>query len=160
MLKYIIKLLLFSLFGLGLLITACSKNDDEKTNNLIAETPDTDNTQPVAAATSEDDGKGDVGEDQGNAGFEIAWGGSGVRKIYSYELPAYPDGVSKQIDIRLKFTIMPDGTVGRIIPLVKADTRLEMAAINSLKNWRFEPLRAGQKKADQNVVITFPYRLQ
>ena len=67
---------------------------------------------------------------------------------------------SKEIDIKLKFSILPDGSVGKIIPLMKADTRLEMAAINSLRNWRFEPLRIGQKKNEQSVVITFPYRLR
>ncbi len=105
-------------------------------------------------------GDGESGDGAGSSGFEIAWGGGGKRKIYSYELPAYPDGVSKEIDIKLKFSILPDGSVGKIIPLMKADTRLEMAAINSLRNWRFEPLRIGQKKNEQSVVITFPYRLR
>ncbi len=96
----------------------------------------------------------------GGFGFELDFGGRGVRRIYSYSLPEYPEGVSKEIDLRLRFTILPDGTVSNIIPLIKADTRLEMAAINSLRQWRFEPLPSSAKQLEQTVVITFPYRLQ
>jgi len=59
---------------------------------------------------------------RGSSGFDIEWGGNGKRKIYSYSLPAYPEGVNKEIDIRLRFSILPDGTVGTIFPLTKADT--------------------------------------
>lgn len=96
----------------------------------------------------------------GSSGFDIEWGGNGKRKIYSYSLPAYPDGVNKEIDIRLRFSILPDGTVGTIFPLTKADTKLENAAMNSLRQWRFEPLPLKQKKTEQFAIIVFPYRLQ
>ena len=81
-----------------------------------------------------------TGEGTGKFGFDIDFGGKGMRKIYSYTIPPYPQGVSKEIDVKLRFTILADGTVGRIFPLIKADTRLETAAINSLRQWRFEPL--------------------
>jgi protein TonB len=105
-------------------------------------------------------GQGNKAEGEGSFGFDIDWGGRGTRKIYSYILPAYPEGVNKEIDIRLKFSILPDGTVGTILPLTKADTRLENAAINSLRQWRFEALAPGQKQVEQAAVIVFPYRLQ
>lgn len=96
----------------------------------------------------------------GSTGYDIDWGGMGQRKIYSFILPAYPEGVNKNIDIRIRFTILPDGTVGSIFLLVKADTRLENAAITSLRQWRFEPLPAKQNQVVQTAVITFPYRVQ
>jgi len=98
-------------------------------------------------------------EELGQYGIEFDWGGKGVRKIYSWDIPKYPEGVSKEIDVKLKFTILPDGTVGSIIPLRKADTKLESAAIRSLRKWRFEPLQAGKKKVKQTAVISFPFRL-
>jgi len=101
-----------------------------------------------------------LGAEEGNYGFQIDFGGKGIRKIYSYQLPEYPEGVSKEIDIKLRFTILPDGTVTNIFPLLKADSRLELAAINSLRQWRFEPVRSSQKRAPQNAVIVFPYRLR
>lgn len=105
-------------------------------------------------------GQGSMGQGEGGAGFDIQWGGNGIRKIYSYSIPDYPDGVNKEIDIRLKFTIKPDGTVGSIFLLTKADTKLENAAINSLWQWRFEPLSVNQTQSDQTAIIVFPYRLQ
>lgn len=105
-------------------------------------------------------GQGNKADGEGSFGFDIEWGGSGTRKIYSYILPDYPEGVRKEADIRLRFTILPDGTVGTIIPVTKADTRLENAAIQSLRQWRFEALNPSQKQAEQVAVIVFPYRLQ
>lgn len=103
-------------------------------------------------------GKKNIGKN--NSGYDIDWGGRGQRRIYSFSLPEYPRGVNKEINIRLRFTILPDGTVGSIIPLIKADTRLEDAAIKSLRQWRFEPLTTGQSKVVQTAVIIFPYRLK
>lgn len=105
-------------------------------------------------------GQGNLAEGEGSFGFDIEWGGQGTRRIYSYIIPSYPDGVQKEVDIRLRFTILPDGTVGTIIPQTKADTKLENAAINSLRQWRFEPLSRNQKQSEQTAVIVFPYRLQ
>lgn len=105
-------------------------------------------------------GKGNKAAGEGSFGYDIDWGGSGQRKIYSYVLPAYPEGVEKEIDIRLRFSILPDGTVGTILPLKKADTRLENLAINSLRQWRFEPLDPSRKQVEQSAIIVFPYRLQ
>lgn len=106
------------------------------------------------------EGQGNLAEGKGSFGLDIDWGGKGTRKIYSYNIPSYPEGVHKRIDIRLKFSILPDGTVGSIIPLTKADTKLENAAINSLRQWRFEPLSPNQKQSEQTAVIVFPYILQ
>lgn len=117
------------------------------------------NTKQENSSTS-NTGQGNLAKGEGSFGFDIQWGGSGTRKIYSYSLPEYPEGVNKEIDIKLKFTIKPDGTVGSIFLLSKADTRLENAAINSLWQWRFEPLTSTQQQADQSAVIIFPYRLQ
>ncbi len=144
------------------------ENTDE-TNNVIAATDkkkDEKETTPrkikpvVKEEKESGKGKEESGEGEGNFGFEIKFGGKGKRKIYSYSLPTYPPGVSKEIDVKLKFTILGDGTVGNILPLIKADTRLELAAINSLKQWRFEPLPEDQKDKKQTAVIIFPFRLQ
>jgi outer membrane biosynthesis protein TonB len=118
------------------------KNDEENTSDVTTE------------------GQGNKAEGEGSFGFDIDFGGQGTRKIYSFLLPEYPDGVKKEADIKLEFKILPDGTVGTIIPKIKADTRLENAAINSLRQWRFEPLSPYQKQSEQTAVIVFPYRLQ
>ncbi|MBT8387979.1 MAG: energy transducer TonB [Ignavibacteria bacterium] len=130
--------------------------DEEKE---ITEENKNENTEEVNSnVTSTGEGNESVGD--GSLGFDIDWGGNGTRKIYSFLLPQYPEGVKKEIDIKLEFTILADGTVGTIIPKMKADTRLENAAINSLRQWRFEALRNNQRQAEQKAIIVFPYRLQ
>jgi len=116
-----------------------------------------DNTDLSSVTSS---GQGNLAEGEGSFGFDIEWGGKGIRKIYSFKLPKYPGGVIKEADIKLQFTILPDGTIGTIFPKIKADTRLENAAINSLRQWRFEALDPSQKQVEQTAVIVFPYRLQ
>lgn len=142
-----------------------SKQTDE--NNLIAsdkkkEKDELKNSKvkPLVSRDAKKEGSELGGEGTGGFGFELDFGGKGMRRIYSYNLPEYPEGVAKEIDVKIRFTILADGTVSKIFPLIKADARLEFAAINSLKNWRFEPLPKNAKQIDQTVVITFPYRLQ
>lgn len=130
----------------------------EEKKDKAAETTQRRDERVTSNATSE--GMGNQAFGDGSFGFDIDWGGKGRRRIYSYILPDYPEGVQKEIDIRLRFTILPDGTVGTIFPITKADTRLENAAINSLRQWRFEALASGQKQEEQPAMIVFPYRLQ
>ena len=127
------------------------KEISEESNDLNTE---------VSTSNSNNGEEGNNSSAQGNFGFDIDWGGKGTRKIYSLILPQYPEGVKKEVNIKLQFTILPDGTVGTIIPKMKADTRLENAAINSLRQWRFEALSSNQRQVEQNAVIVFPYRLQ
>jgi hypothetical protein len=135
------------------------QKSDDKSNSEVSEIigrkKNTDNKNAESENLASGIGNGTEGP--GGFGYGIDWGGKGTRKIYSYVLPAYPPGVDKEINIKLRFTILPDGTVGNIIPLTKADTRLEDAAINSLRQWRFE---ATQSKLEQAAVIVFPYRLR
>ncbi|HVO74126.1 MAG TPA: energy transducer TonB [Ignavibacteriaceae bacterium] len=124
------------------------------------ETTADENTKGTPDSKGTGEGLGNMGEGTGGLGFGIDWGGRGQRKLLYYFVPEYPSGVQKEADIRLKFTILPDGSVGTIIPLTKADTRLENSAINALRQWSFEPLSTVQKQMEQTAVIVFPYRLQ
>lgn len=126
-------------------------------NELSEERTEISTETTVSNSKTSEEGNSEV---EGKFGFDIDWGGKGTRKIYSFILPQYPDGVKKEVNIKLQFTILPDGTVGTIIPKMKADTRLENAAINSLRQWRFETLSSNQKQVEQTAIIVFPYRLQ
>lgn len=130
--------------------------DKEKEESTASETK----TDETADSKIETEGQGNKAEGEGSFGYDIDWGGKGQRKILYYFIPDYPAGVQKEADIRLKFTILPDGSVGTIFPLTKADTRLENSAINALRQWSFEPLGEIQKQMEQTAVIVFPYRLQ
>jgi TonB family protein len=137
-----------------------AENVDETNEVTSAKVKKKEEKKTEEKKVEKDKGREDNTEGKGNFGFELDFGGNGKRKIYSYNIPAYPRGVSKEINIKLKFTIMPDGSVSRIILVQKADTRLEAAAMNSLRQWRFEPLPEGKDSKPQTVAITFPFRLE
>ncbi len=99
-------------------------------------------------------------ENISNGKFSIDFLGKRSRAIYSYVLPDYPEGVEKEVDIVMKITIEPDGTISKIFPLIKADTRLEITAIDALRNWRFEPLPKEMPQLQQEAVVVFPYKLR
>ncbi len=96
----------------------------------------------------------------GNGKFEIDFQGNRKRTIYNYVIPTYPSGVDKEVDLVFQVTIAPDGTVQRIFPLTKGDTRLEVASVNALNKWRFEPLPKDLPQVNQVVIVVFPYRLK
>jgi protein TonB len=141
-------------------------NNTEDENSIVPASEEKEKTDKSTEETTAEQnssvttGTGNEPSTDGTFGFDIDWGGKGTRKIYSFILPNYPEGVKKEVNIKLQFTILPDGTVGTIIPKMKADARLENAAINSLRQWRFEALGPNQKHTEQTAVIVFPYRLQ
>ncbi len=82
---------------------------------------------------------------------DIEWGGGGNRVVLQKHLPKFPEGVKTSAHIKIRFTVLPDGTVGKIIPLQKADPRLEKAAMDALRKWRFNALNS-----DVEMVGTIP----
>ncbi len=57
--------------------------------------------------------------------------------------------------VQLKFWVNPDGTVGKIVPIVRANPDLERIAIEYIGKWRFETLPAGQGKQWGTIPIRF-----
>jgi len=88
-------------------------------------------------------GLGDKGTGKGKgSGFgDIEWGGGGNRTVLYKKIPTFPEGVNTSAQIKMKFTVQPDGTVSNVFPMQKADPILERAAIDALKQWRFNPLK-------------------
>jgi len=103
-------------------------------------------------------GTGDKGFGPGaGEGFgDIEWGGGGNRVVLQKKLPRYPQGVNTGAQIRIKFTVSQDGTVTSMIPLQKGDPMLERAALDALRQWRFNRLKDNK---DMYGIITFTFRL-
>lgn len=132
------------------------------------ESPETRNTSRDNQSTSQKENnessenvrnRGNRTQGSGGFGFDIDWGGRGSRRILSKVLPAYPDGVQKEAPVTLRFIILPDGTIGSIVPVTKADSRLESASVSALKLWRFEKLPEGET-VNQTAQIVFNFRLE
>ncbi|MCS6809248.1 MAG: TonB family protein, partial [Bacteroidota bacterium] len=89
-------------------------------------------------------------------GFSVDWGSGGNRIILHKELPKYPEGITTSTQIKMRFTVLPNGSVGLIIPLQKGEPSLERAAIEALRRWQFNPIHDGK---EMTGLITFTFKM-
>lgn len=103
-------------------------------------------------------GLGEEGYGKGKGlGFgDIEWGGGGNRIVLYKKLPTYPPGVNTAAQIKIRFVVLADGTVGSTMPMQKGDPALERAAIEALRQWRFNPLKEHKEMVG---IITFTFKL-
>lgn len=69
-------------------------------------------------------------------------------------------GLTQSEDIELRFWVLPDGTVGRVVPIRKGSARLEGVATNHLKRWRFSPLSPGVQVREEWGIVSFRFRVR
>jgi protein TonB len=97
------------------------------------------------------------GPGAGYGNGDIEWGGGGNRIVTRKVLPTYPQGANSNSQVRIRFIVASDGTVTEMRPMQKGgDPILERAAMNALKQWRFNPLKDNK---DMYGIITFTFRL-
>ncbi len=103
-------------------------------------------------------GLGDFGGGAGKGeGFgDVEWGGGGNRVVLRKELPNYPRGVNRSVEVRLRFTVTPDGRVTHVMPVKQGEPALSVRAVNALKQWRFGPI---SEQKDMFGFITFTFRI-
>lgn len=87
-------------------------------------------------------------------------GAASSRQVLNEVLPEYPDGLNKEAVIKIRFTVLPDGTVGEMVPILKGDQTLEDLTINAFRQWRFNSLSPDLPQDPQSGIITFRYLLQ
>jgi hypothetical protein len=68
--------------------------------------------------------------------------------------------VESESEIELRFWILPNGAVGRVVPVQKSDPRLEALVINYLRHWRFTPLPFDTLQDEQWGIIPFKFRIR
>ncbi|MBI5208172.1 MAG: energy transducer TonB, partial [Candidatus Firestonebacteria bacterium] len=57
--------------------------------------------------------------------------------------------LDKDIEIEVKFFVLPNGRVREVIPVIKGDTHLESIAIQYMKSWIFVPLPKNVEQVEQ-----------
>ncbi len=82
------------------------------------------------------------------------------REIVHKVIPDYPDDLQQEAVIRIRFTVLPDGRVGQMIPVQKDYPTLEDLTLEALEQWRFNPLPPGVKQQPVQGIITFRYELE
>lgn len=79
-----------------------------------------------------------------------------VRKI----IPQYPPGLQKEATIKVRFEVLPDGTVSNMIPMIKGEPTLENLTLEALRQWQFNPLPPALEQKTVTGIITFRYLLR
>jgi len=88
---------------------------------------------------------------------DIEWGGGGNRIVLSKKPPRFPSGVNISGEIKLQFRVRPDGTISKVVVLKKTDPALENAAIEALRQWRFNSIK---DTVDMEGIIPFRFKLK
>jgi len=60
----------------------------------------------------------------------------------------------------LEFTVLADGSISSVLPVVKSDQMLECEAISALSTWRFDPPPPQLPHAFQKGKVTFAFKLK
>ena len=86
-------------------------------------------------------------------------GPAGKRKIlYKPDTPEVK--IEREGEVELKFWVLPDGSVGRVLSILRGDAELERISINYIKQWRFNSLDEGGQTVDQWGTITVKFRFE
>jgi len=100
-----------------------------------------------------------VGGEGSNTPFTIE-GEASQRQIISKTLPQYPSGLQREAVVKIRFTVLPDGRIGQMIPVKKSDPTLEDITMQALQNWRFNAIPESEEQKKVQGVITFIYKLE
>ena len=79
------------------------------------------------------------------------------RKILEKVIPEYPEGIQISSKVKIRFDVLPDGTVTNMVIIQKADPKLELNSLNALSKWKFNPI---PRDVIQKGIITFIYELR
>lgn len=87
-------------------------------------------------------------------------GDAARRTIITQVIPQYPRGLQREAVVKIRFTVLPDGTIGSMIPVQKGDPVLEEITMKALRKWRFNPLLPSSEQKKVEGIITFRYELK
>lgn len=96
----------------------------------------------------------------GGAGYSVQWGQGLVRRKLAGALPKYPAGVTTGGLVQILAVVQPNGAVKSVQPQQKVNARLEEAAMNAVRYWKFEALPTTMKQVDQTCIISFRFKLK
>ena len=103
--------------------------------------------------------EGIIGEIKVDKPYVISWEG-GEREVLNEKRPQFPENVQKEVILRFKIEVLPNGTVKEIIPLSKGDATLELITKRVLKQWIFNPLEESAPQESQFGIIVFRFILK
>ena len=136
-----------------------AKKKTKKTPTIVAENlPTRWVRKGVGPGSGGGTGGGSGGGIGKGIGSSIDWGNGIGRRLLSGKIPMYPEGMNKELRVILQFTVLPDGSVGDIIPLQKTDEQFERVSISALRTWRFDPLPSNMEQRNQVGRVPFNFK--
>jgi len=102
---------------------------------------------------------GNIGTPGPSQPFTIE-GDAAKRTIINQVIPKYPPGLQREAVVRIRFTVLPDGSIGAMIPVQKGDPVLEELTMKALRQWRFNPLLPSAEQKNVQGIITFRFKLK
>ena len=146
--------------------------DEVVTEDVVQESAPSDVAEAVVGTVPQEgvpesgDVEGDTGEmnveegtgrmDESSSPYDLQWEGL-ERNPMVQPLPVNP--VNEEATVRFRFQVNPDGSIGRIIPLIKGNPELEREVQRTLRSWKFSRLPASVPQEAQWGTITFRFVL-
>jgi outer membrane biosynthesis protein TonB len=136
---------------------------DSKTTPEAKETPAEKAISPPVPGAAQDQklmpDYSELSSGSGTTPFQIE--GQAARRVVLVKvIPEYPEGLQKQATIKIRFTVLPGGQVGEMIPMIRADATLEKITLEALRQWQFNPLPPDAPQIAEQGIITFRYLLK
>lgn len=104
------------------------------------------------------------GQKGGDVQFEkpymISWEGVNRGEPIYAPLPEYPEGLDVEGNVKIKITVLPDGSMGDLLVTKKLNATLESVTLNKMQSWRFRPLKDSEPQVNQTATITYRFELQ
>lgn len=124
--------------------------------------PEAEPVRPLGSGSLEGGDEGDATGDQGEGDQESRTAPFDIeglnRTPVNAPIPVYSEKVNAIIKVRI--TVDPTGRITTRIPLIKGNPALEQSVLETLRDWRFNPLPQNAPRENQTGVVTFRFRLE
>lgn len=82
------------------------------------------------------------------------------RTIIMKVIPQYPSNIHQEATVKIRFTVLPNGLIGEMIPIIKSHPLMEKITLEAFKQWRFNALPPQVPQIPEQGTITFKYLLK
>ncbi len=124
--------------------------------------PEAKPVRPLGSGAQKGGDAGDATGDQGSGDSERRTAPFDIeglnRTPVNAPIPVYSEKVNAIIKVRI--TVDPTGRITTRIPLIKGNPALEQSVLETLRDWRFNPLPPNAPRENQTGVVTFRFKLE
>lgn len=141
-----------------------NNNETAQQDTKPTETKPTETTKPTGSNHGDANQTGNAGQPTNKEfddQYSFNWGtggGGGARKPLYYPDPVY--NTQQEGIITLTITILPNGTVSKVVPAPTNQATLRRNAMNAIRKWKFSPLPSNVPQEAQVVKMDVTFILK